>query len=63
MGDFIGDDYQDQWGNDRGRALERLRELFRSLPKARIEASGAQVRTEGRRGLLAGENNNQRRLG
>lgn len=50
VGDFIGDDYRDQWGNDRGRALERLRELFRSLPKARIEAGGAQVRTEGRRG-------------
>ena len=50
VGDFIGDDYRDQWGNDRARAMEQLRALFRYLPKARIEASGAQVRTEGRRG-------------
>lgn len=50
VGDSIGDDYQDRWGNDRGLALKRIREVFRFLPNARIEASGAQVRTESRQG-------------
>ena len=50
VGDFVGDDYQDRWGNDRGRALDRIREVFRFLPNARIEPSGAQVRIENRMG-------------
>jgi hypothetical protein len=50
VGDFIGDDYQDRWGNDRSLLVERTREIFRFLPNARIEASGAQVRTENRQG-------------
>jgi len=51
VGDFFGDDYQDQWGNDHSRALERIRTVFRAIPNARIEASGAQVRTENSRGF------------
>jgi hypothetical protein len=50
VGDFIGDDYQDRWGNDRSLLVERTREIFRSLPNARIEASAAQVHTENRQG-------------
>ncbi|HEV2842265.1 MAG TPA: hypothetical protein VGW39_13150 [Chthoniobacterales bacterium] len=50
VGDFIGEDYQDRWGNDRSRALARIRRVFGVLPKARIETSGASVRTENRQG-------------
>lgn len=50
VGDFIGEDYQDRWGNDRSRALARVRQVFSHLPKARIEASGEQLRIENRRG-------------
>jgi hypothetical protein len=55
VADFIGSDYRDQWGNDRGRVLEQMRELFRSLPRERIEASGVQVRTENRQGSWQGK--------
>jgi hypothetical protein len=49
VADFVGDKYQDRWGNDRAGLLERLREVFRLLPNARIEASSASIRTgEGR---------------
>lgn len=50
VGDFIGEDYQDRWGNDRSRAVARARQVFSHLPKPRIEASGAQVRIENRQG-------------
>ena len=50
VGDFIAEDYQDRWGNDRSRALGRVRQVLSHLPKARIVASGAQVRIEDRRG-------------
>lgn len=55
VGGFVGDDYRDQWGNDRARALERTRAVFSYLPKARIETSGAQVRTGDRRGYWKGK--------
>jgi hypothetical protein len=45
-GEFVGSDYQDRWGNDRGLLLERLREIFRVLPNARIEFSNATTRIE-----------------
>ena len=48
--EFIGDDYRDRWGNDRSLLVERMREIFRSLPNARIEVSGVQVRAENRQG-------------
>jgi len=50
VGDFVGEDYQDRWGNDRNRALARVRGVFSSFPKARIEASGAHVRIKERQG-------------
>jgi hypothetical protein len=46
VGEFIGSDYQDRWGNDRALMLERLREVFRALPNARIEFSGVTIRME-----------------
>lgn len=50
VGEFIGSDYQDQWGHDRALALERLREIFRALPNARIEVASPIVHTESGRG-------------
>ena len=47
---FLREDYQDQWRQDRRLVLERLREVFRALPTARIEAAGATVQTGNRRG-------------
>ena len=49
-GEFIASDYQDQWGHDRTVVLERLRQVFRALPKARIEATGPIVRADNGRG-------------
>jgi hypothetical protein len=46
VGEFVGNDYQDRWGNDRGLLLDRLRDVFRALPNARIEASGPTVRAD-----------------
>jgi len=46
VGEFVGNDYQDRWGNDRALLLERLREVFRALPNARIEFSGTTTRTQ-----------------
>ena len=48
--DFVAEDYQDRWGNDHSRALGRVRQVFSHLPKARIAASGVQVRSEDRQG-------------
>src|SRR5216684_3416386 len=39
--DFIGNDYQDQWGDDRARVLERAREFFRYLRGFRVNFSTA----------------------
>jgi hypothetical protein len=35
---FIGSDYRDQWGNDRALMVERTREVFRYLRRARLTA-------------------------
>lgn len=48
--DFIGDDYQDQWQNDRVRLLERMREVLRYLRGLHIEPSNVTVRVDRRRG-------------
>jgi hypothetical protein len=47
--DFIGNDYQDQWGDDRARVLERAREFFRYLRGFRINCSTATVNVDHRR--------------
>jgi hypothetical protein len=50
VGDFVDTHYQDRWGNDRARLLERLHEVFRMLPNARIEARTPSIRTGDGRG-------------
>jgi len=47
--DFIGNDYQDQWGDDRARVLERAREFFRYLRGFRVNFSTATVKVDHRR--------------
>lgn len=44
MADFVAGNYQDQWGHDRARVLERAREVFRYLHGVRIVAFPANVR-------------------
>ena len=51
VGEFVGNEYQDRWGNDRALLLERLREVFRVLPNARIEFSDATTRMQDDRGF------------
>jgi hypothetical protein len=46
VGEFVAIDYHDRWGNDRPLLLERLREIFRALPNARIEATGPNVHAD-----------------
>ena len=53
--DFIGDDYQDQWGDDRARVLERMREGFRWVRGSRIIAPDASVQAENRRAVWTGK--------
>ena len=48
--EFVGSDYVDQWGNDRALLLERLREVFRALPNARVESKVVSVQTRNGRG-------------
>jgi hypothetical protein len=50
VGEFVGGDYRDQWGDDRALLLERLREVFRALPNARIESRDVSVQTSSGRG-------------
>ena len=49
-GEFIGDTYQDQWGNNRALLLERLPQVFRALGNTQIEVSDAAIRREQGRG-------------
>ena len=50
MADFIDANYQDQWGNDRARLLERTREVLRYLRALRIESSNVTVKIDNDRG-------------
>src|SRR5438309_9913094 len=50
VADFIASDYQDQWGDDRARVLERMREVLRYLRRFRIDATNAAVRVANQRG-------------
>jgi len=48
VGEFVGEKYQDRWGNSRALLLERLPQVFRAIGKTRIESSGIAVwREEG----------------
>ena len=53
MADSIGENYQDQWGDDRTRVLERMREGFRWVRGARIIAASPTVRIEFRGAVWA----------
>jgi hypothetical protein len=51
MAEFIGEGYQDRWGNDRKLLLERLPQVFTALGKTRIESNAVAVRHEEGRGF------------
>jgi len=50
VADFVGETYQDRWGNDRRLLLERLPQVFRALGQTRIDATGMAIRREADRG-------------
>ena len=50
VGEFVGETYQDRWGNDRRLLLERLTQVFRALSQTRIEPSAIAIRHEDARG-------------
>jgi hypothetical protein len=53
--DFVAANYQDQWGDDRMRVLERLREGLRYVRRPRIIASNPSVQVEGLRAVWSGK--------
>jgi hypothetical protein len=53
--DFVAADYQDQWGDDRVRVLERLREGFRYVRGPRIIVSNPSVQVESPRAVWSGK--------
>jgi hypothetical protein len=55
VADFVGDDYQDQWGDDRARLLERMREGFRWVRGSKIMAPNPVVNAEARRAIWIGK--------
>src|SRR5215467_15583412 len=57
VGDLIGDDYRDQWENDRARLLERMREGFRLVRGSWITAPDAKVQVESPRAIWIGKIN------
>ena len=50
----VADDYQDQWGDDRARLLERMREGFRWVRGSSTTAQGALVQVETSRAVWIG---------
>jgi hypothetical protein len=54
VADFVADDYQDQWGDDRARLLERLREGFRWVRGSSITAPSVLVQVETSRAVWIG---------
>jgi hypothetical protein len=55
VADFIGNDYQDQWADDRARVLERLREGLRYVRDPRITASNPSVQVEAQHAVWSGK--------
>jgi len=55
VADFVGTDYQDQWGDDRARLLERMREGFRWVRGSRITAPNAAVQVQTSRPIWVGK--------
>ena len=52
---FLGNDYQDQWGDDKTRLLERMREGFRWVRGSRILAPNPVVQVERWRAVWFGK--------
>ena len=57
VADFIGEDYRDQWDNDRTRLLERMREGFRWVRGSLISTSNPAVQIESSRAMWIGKIN------
>ena len=55
VGDFVADDYQDHWGDDRARLLERMRVGFRLVRGTSITAPSAFVQVETSRAVWIGK--------
>lgn len=55
VADFIGNDYQDQWGDNRAKVLERIREGFRWVRGSKIVGSNPNVQMEAGRGVWTGK--------
>jgi hypothetical protein len=55
VAEFIGNDYQDQWGDDRVRVVDRMREGFRWVRGSRIIGSNSNVQMEAGRGVWIGK--------
>jgi hypothetical protein len=55
VADFVGDDYHDQWNDDRARLLERMREGFRWVRGSRITAPNAAVQVQTPRAIWVGK--------
>jgi len=55
VADFIGDDYHDQWNDNRTRLLERMREGFRWVPGSRIIATNPSVRVRTMHAIWVGK--------
>ena len=53
--DFVAADYQDQWGDNRERVLERLREGFRYVRGPRIIPASPRVQVENPRAVWSGK--------
>lgn len=54
---FVGEDYRDQWEQDRRRLLDRLREGFRWVPGSAITAANPAVQVETSREIWIGKIN------
>ena len=55
VADFVGNDFQDQWGDDKTRLLERMRGGFRWVPGSRIIAKDPAVQIEAQRATWIGK--------
>jgi hypothetical protein len=57
VADFIGDDYRDQWDDDRARILERIKEGFRWVRGSRVTGPDSTVRVKTSRATWIGKIN------
>ena len=55
VADLVGNDFQDQWGDDKTRLLERMREGFRWVPGSRIMSKDPTVQVETQRATWIGK--------